>query len=37
MIHLDDIADLDVVEVLDTDAALVAGLHLAHVVLEPLE
>src|SRR5687768_4453902 len=36
-VTLDDVVDLDVVEVLDTDTALEAFLHLAHVVLEPLE
>ena len=36
-ITLDDVADLDVVEILDTDAALEAFANLAHVVLEPLE
>src|SRR5256885_1962930 len=33
-IRLDDIADLEVVEVLDSNTALVALLHFAHVVLE---
>src|SRR5439155_27262909 len=32
--HLDDVADLDVVELLEADPALESGLHLAHVVLE---
>ena len=35
--HLDQVADLHVVEVLQADAALDAGLHLGHVVLEPAE
>ena len=33
-VALDHVADLDVVEVLDADAALVAFLHFLHVVLE---
>ena len=33
----DDVADLDVVVVLEPDAALEASLHLAHVVLEAAE
>src|SRR3989454_474905 len=36
-IRFDQVADLDVVEVLDADAALEALPHLAHVVLEALE
>ena len=32
--RLDDVADLDVVVPLEADAALEAGLHLGHVVLE---
>src|SRR5512143_1943953 len=36
-IALDDVADLDVVEVLDANAALEAFAHLAHVVLKALE
>src|SRR5688572_9677331 len=38
--HLEDldlVANLDVVEALDRQAALEAGLHLAHVLLEALE
>src|SRR5262249_49884950 len=35
--HLDDIADLDVVELLEADAALEPGLHLADIVLEPAQ
>src|SRR2546427_9654318 len=37
LVRLDDVADLDVVEVLDPDAALEALAHLADVVLEALE
>src|SRR5512142_1440359 len=36
-IGLDDVANLDVVEVLEPDAALKAGLDVPDVVLEPLE
>src|SRR3954465_8409604 len=36
-VALDDVAALDVVEVLDADAAFEAFAHLAHVVLEALE
>src|ERR1041385_6295306 len=36
-IALDDVAHLDVVEVLDRDTALEAFAHLANVILEPLE
>ena len=36
-VALDDVADLDVVEVLDGDTALVALLHFADVVLEAAE
>src|SRR5262245_13752429 len=35
--HLDHVADLDVVEALEADAALEPGLDLAHVVLEAAE
>src|SRR4051812_44734536 len=37
LVRLDDVARLEVLEVREADAALEAGLHLAHVVLEPLE
>src|ERR671911_1989530 len=37
LVRLDDVAFLDVVEVLDPDAALEALGHLAHVILEALE
>src|SRR5688572_20985188 len=36
-VALDHVADFDVVEVLDADAALVAFLHFLHVVLEAAE
>src|SRR4029079_895142 len=35
--RFDDVADLEVVHAIEADAALESGLHLAHVVLEPLE
>src|SRR5437016_6806867 len=37
LVGLDDVAGLQVLEVGEADAALVAGLDLAHVVLESLE
>src|SRR5512143_2665693 len=37
LVGLDDVADLDVGEIVETDAALVAGLHLAGIVLEALQ